>query len=152
DKSAPTIYGRVGVAVSVWDRINNSRNHLGIYTVSLDLDSTTVFSKQYSKISYDLNHSGALDYLPGYRFGKNGSLSVLYRRPGNIADFYDGDGNLNITEHATGEDHSLTIVASDYTGNTVRATLPVVFGNRVEKRCIPIGSRPDRGGFRHKRS
>ena len=129
---APTLYGRVGVAVSVWDRINNSRNHLGIYTVSLDLDSTTVFSKQYSKISYALNHSGALDYLSGYRFGKNGSLSVLYRRQGNIADFYDGDGVLKITGHATDEDHSLTITASDYSGNSDKITLPVVFGKHPQ--------------------
>ncbi|MFC1509346.1 M23 family metallopeptidase [Candidatus Omnitrophota bacterium] len=126
--AAPSLHGRIGVAVPVWDRINNSRNKLGIYTISLDVDSTEVFSKYYKKISYNINHTGALDYLPGYRNGGNGYLSALFKRHGNKADFYTGDGILNTTTDELPGRHMLAIKADDHEKNTTVCSFPVVYG------------------------
>ena len=128
-KSAvPSLHGRIGVAVPVWDRVNNSRNKLGIYTISLDVDSLEVFSKYYKKISYDINHTGALDYLSGYRYGGNGYLSALFRRHGNIADFYTGNGVLNTISGEFPSCHTLAITADDHEGNATVCAFPVVYG------------------------
>ena len=99
DTISPLISGKIGVAVSIWDEINNSRNLLGIYTISLSVDSTKVFSKQYTKIPFDFNGLGALDYLSGYDYGGEGYLSALFRREGNWRDGgrWEGEtGGINL--------------------------------------------------------
>jgi len=47
----PVLSGRIGLAVSVWDRINNSSSRLGVYSLQLVVDSTAVFSTNYTMIS-----------------------------------------------------------------------------------------------------
>ncbi len=128
----PVLSGNIGVAVSVWDRANNSRNHLGIYTISLAVDSLTVFSKHYTRIPYDFNGFGGLDYLQGSQNGGNGYLSALFRRPGNKIDFYEGDGVLSADPDNLINTHSVTITANDFENNTTQCSFSVLYGEHPE--------------------
>ena len=125
---SPMLSGKIGVAVSIWDQINNSTNLLGVYTISLSSDSTAVFSKQYTRIPYDFNGFGGLDYLSGNDFGGNGYLSALFRREGNNVDFYNGDGVLTARSANLPESHVFSINAADYAGNTLKYDFSAVFG------------------------
>jgi len=126
----PVLSGNIGVAVSVWDRANNSRNHLGIYTLSLAVDSLTVFSKNYTRIPYNFNGFGGLDYLQGRQNGRNGYLSALFRRQGNKVDFYEGDGVLSADSANFITPHSVTISANDYEKNTTQCSFRVLYCER----------------------
>lgn len=122
--------GRIGVAVSAWDRINGARNLMGIYGLSLAVDDSVVFSKRYDRLSYALNGCGGLDYLFGELYGGSGLISALFRRPGNLIDFYEGDGVLCSTAYGMTDSATLTVRAQDNRDNTITASVPVVFGER----------------------
>lgn len=122
--------GRTGVAAALIDRANSSGYALGVYRAFLEVDSILVFSKQYSRITHEQNHIGAMDYLTGSRNGCSGTLSALFRREGNPLDFYRGDGILSIPPYAKREPHTLRITAADYAGNAATASVPVIFGAR----------------------
>ena len=120
--------GRVGVAVSVSDRVNGTTNILGIYEISLALDEEIIFSKQYDRLSYTFNGDGSLDYLNGEFHGVSGTISALFRHPGNLLPFYEGDGIIEIPPLAPTKTRTLTITARDHAGNTATRTIEVIFG------------------------
>ncbi len=120
--------GRIGVAASAWDRVNDSNNVLGVYRLSLAAGSEIVFSKTYGKLSYLYNGMGALDYLPGDYYGGRGSISALFRRTGNFLDFYSGEGILTNIAVDTDRTAGVTVTAVDFANNTTERTVPVVFG------------------------
>ena len=130
DKNPIYLSGRIGVAVSVWDRVNRSNNLVGIYQISLAVDSTIVFSKSYEKLSYSPNGSGKFDYLSGKYYGGNGHISALFRRIGNLLSFYDGNGILVDNTPESTDYTNITICAEDYADNRITCTIPVAFGKR----------------------
>ena len=133
-KNPPTeplaLSGNIGVAVSVWDPVNNTSNRMGIYRASLLVDSTAVFTKTYDHISYDINGSGGLDYLAATQYGGKNTLSALFRRPGNISDFYSGADCLSCSMFPTGKPSILTVLTEDHPGNITTGSIPVIFGTR----------------------
>ncbi|HUT63029.1 MAG TPA: M23 family metallopeptidase, partial [Anaerolineae bacterium] len=96
DYTTPVVLqGAVGVAVSCYDTVNLSDNHLGAYYLALSVDSTVVFSKKYDRLPYSVGNYGSLDYLSGENYGGYGYLATLFRKTGNHIDFYEGDGVLS---------------------------------------------------------
>ncbi|MFC1542195.1 M23 family metallopeptidase, partial [Candidatus Latescibacterota bacterium] len=122
--------GRIGVAASIWDTVNNSNNLLGVYRASLAVDSNIVFSKQYDTLSYLYNGQGALDYLPGEYFGGKGTVSALFRREGNFLNIYDGNGILIDNNPESTDIKTISIKASDYAKNETIRTFSVKFANK----------------------
>ncbi len=122
--------GRIGVAVSTWDNINDSENLLGIYQISLAVDSTIVFSKRYDELSYSSDESGIFDYLSGEFYGGKGSVSALFRRTGNLLNFYEGNRILIDNNPESITYHNLHINASDFSNNQVDRTSTVALGER----------------------
>ncbi len=132
-KKPVIVNGRVGVAVAAYDRANNARNKLGLYHVEMYIDSTKVFTKNYSRISYSEDKFGGFDNFPGRRTNGNGYLSALYRQKGNDIAWYEGDGTLSLNTLTADSLHTVSIRCADYMGNentrsfTVRyAGLPVL--------------------------
>ena len=121
--------GRIGVALSTWDRATQSHNLLGLYKATLMVDGTTVFVKTYDEISYSINSQGAFDYIDGGRCGGRGTLSVLYRREGNHIDFYDGEGVLNSNTFAHDTIYTISINAEDYHGNSTNRSFKARFNS-----------------------
>ncbi len=119
--------GRIGIASSAWDSVNDSEHLLAVYQISLAVDSTVVFSKRYDKLSYSLNVFGSLDYLSGESYGGNGSVSALFRRTGNLVNFYENNGILTDNNPESITHHNLTICARDYSNNQVNHILPIAF-------------------------
>jgi hypothetical protein len=130
DSSVFFLSGRIGIGAQVWDIADGSDNLLGVYQLSLAVDSTLVFSKQYDSISYNFSKYGGLDYIFVNRYGGNGFISALYRRTGNLVDFYKGKGILQCSAFETATHHTLTLSARDYSQNITSECLPVIFGER----------------------
>jgi hypothetical protein len=128
----PVCSGRIGVAVSVFDRTDTARNQLGVFRLSLAVDGDPVFAKTYDSISYNLYSQGAFDYLPGAAFGGDGTLSVLFREVGNRLDFYEGDGIVSCTLPGDAGTREVAVVASDFPGNETVAAFDIVTGQRPQ--------------------
>jgi len=151
--------GRVGVAVSTWDHVNNSNNNIfGIYSVSLVVDSTVVFAKKYDVLPYLLNQYAGLDYQSAASYGvSNGIISALFRRTGNLINFYQGNGIFQIGGRNTPACHTFYIEAEDFSGNRTEQAIPVVYGERpVITACalagdgaLTVSGRSGQGGFSH---
>ncbi|MDP2984538.1 MAG: M23 family metallopeptidase [Candidatus Latescibacter sp.] len=122
--------GRIGVVAAFSDRLGESLVHTGIYSASLTVDSTMVFSKTYDRLLAQENSYGGLDYLSGDSYGARGILSALFRRDGNPLEFYRGDGLLFIFPSFPAKQHILRVEAADFSGNHAEKTLTVVYGAR----------------------
>lgn len=134
--SRPLLSGRVGIALSVWDRANNARNLMGIYKGSLTVDDKEIFSKCYEIISYDENSLGGLDYLSGSSYGGKGYLSALFRREGNGLSMYEGDGIIEKLNPVPPGTHHIAINLLDKEDNRTNAAFDVSYGNApVIKSC-----------------
>jgi len=119
--------GKIGVAVSTYDRVDISNNRLGVYSLSLDVDSTRVFEKIYRKIPYEEDRFGGFDILSPKTDGGNGYLTVLFRRKGNGLSIYRGDGVLSEKTLTDGAFHTVTVRAEDHEGNTAESSFEVLF-------------------------
>lgn len=122
--------GKIGVAVSTLDRVDMTSNRLGVYRITLAVDSTVVFSKSYDRISYDAANFGAFDYPSTRYHSGQGYLTALFRQTGNELDFYEGAGMLTDNALSPNKPHILTIRVLDHENNAVERSLPVIFGSR----------------------
>ena len=125
----PLLSGRIGVALSVWDRANNARNLMGIYKAAISVDENEIFSKCYEVLSYDEDSLGGLDYLSGDGYGGKGYLSVLFRREGNTLSIYKGDGILENLNPAPPGTHHIAIDLLDKGDNAAGTDFDVTYGN-----------------------
>lgn len=119
--------GRIGIAANAWDMTNNSSNVVGVYDITLSLDKVELFSKRYQELNYTFDGRGSLDYLSGPLYGGSGTISALFRHPGNLLTFYNGTGIIDATTF-DGSVKTISIIARDYTGNRVTRTVPVKLG------------------------
>jgi len=137
--------GKIGVAASVWDTVNDSKNILGVYRLSIAVDSDIVFSKQYDELSYMYNGQGGLDYLPGDYYGGNGSISALFRREGNFLNIYEGNGILSDNGYESPDVKTISVRAVDYSKNQTERTISAVFR---EKPALNYCGYTSEGNFR----
>ncbi|MFC1490400.1 M23 family metallopeptidase [Candidatus Latescibacterota bacterium] len=122
--------GKIGVAAETWDTVNDSNNILGVYRLSLAVESDIVFSKQYDELSYLYNGQGGLDYLPGDYYGGSGSVSALFRRDGNFLNIYQGKGILTDSDPGSVNIKTVTVKAVDYTENLTSRSFSAAFGEK----------------------
>lgn len=132
------IWGRVGIAVKVYDRANASRltNRLAPYRMRLLVDGKDAFQKTFGRFRYDVTRHGelAFDFFLSRR--GLGRFHSLYLKPGNRLPFYNdakvGDGVLFAGTKSNGVGcelapgvHRVEIVAEDAKGNRATAALNV---------------------------
>jgi len=127
--SPVVLTGEIGVAVSIFDRVNISNNRLGVYSLSLEVDSTMVFEKTYGKIPYHEDRFGGFDVISPKFNGGNGYLTVLFRREGNGLSIYRGDGVLSGKTLSDGAPHTVTVRAEDHEGNVAERSFDVLFSS-----------------------
>ncbi len=125
----PVCTGRIGVAAGIWDRANIYHHLMGAYTVSLAVDSATVFAKKYDRITYDETYQGAYDYLPGEALGGRGTLSALFRLPGNCLA-RTPDDVIVCTPPGTASRQTAMVTAADFFGNIAAVSFDFIKGGR----------------------
>ncbi len=132
------IWGRVGLALDVFDRADASAltNKMAPYRLSLQVDDREVFASTYDMFSYDVTQHGDLDrnFLLGQRGW--GRFHNLFCEVGNRLPFYGsfraGDGVLwagsAVPDVGVGLSigvHHLKIETSDAKGNRSEAGMVV---------------------------
>jgi hypothetical protein len=127
ESTAPVyVSGKIGFEFSVDDRQKQNGTFLGIYSLQLKVDSTTVYSYKYDRFNFsDTRYVNShIDYAE--KIKANLIFERCFLLPGNNLKFYDvSSGIFNFTENRP---YQITAIAQDFNGNTSELKF-MVLGN-----------------------
>lgn len=116
--------GKAGLAVNVYDRANDVYNAYAVYSLALVQDSDTLFYQELNRFDYNESNEMFLDRIAPFGSTRRGHQR-LFRKDGSKNPFYlitKDSAQISVSDSA----ETYTIVASDYFGNTSRATVTFV--------------------------
>ena len=134
-KDTLTVDGKLGLALSVFDRMNKSGYGLGVHQIRLFLDGKLLFFSSYDSINLDETYK--IDLERSSLSGKNrgGEFYKLFLERGNDLKLYirsDGtvntqaDDSLGRKVHGRGY-HQVEILVTDINGNEAKARFDLLF-------------------------
>ena len=150
-------YGVVGFGIETTDHQQNSDASLGVYSVSLKVDSAEVYDFKMDRFNFDdKRYSNAhMDYLSKER--DNLLIQRCFRLPGNhLATLYSDTtktGYLTFSEEGV---HNVEFTVKDYNGNKSIVKFPVLTYtdlSQMKFQAIPDGAllvTPQKGIAIHK--
>ncbi|MBO6585780.1 MAG: M23 family metallopeptidase [Gracilimonas sp.] len=115
---------KAGLAVNVYDRADEVYNAYAVYSLALVQDSDTLFYQELNRFDYNESNEMFLDRIAPFGSTRRGHQR-LYRKDGSKNPFYlitKETARVGISDSS----ETYTIVASDYFGNTSRATVTFV--------------------------
>lgn len=136
----PIIEGKVGLELSVYDKMEGSGFKFGVLRIQLFLDGSLIFASHYDTISYDNTQKIELDRDFELRKKRGGEFYKLYVDEGNDLLLYDPSGGIIDTKSSRPDSHQVKIIAYDSNGNlsTLIFNLlidqsPLILSCRMEK-------------------
>lgn len=122
--------GEVYFGINTWDRLNDSKNHNGVYSIDLFIDSALVYSHRLDAVPYSESRyvNSLIDYGT-YREIKR-RYQKTYVEPNNKLSVYQHVENHGIYLFIDEQYHQVKYVVKDFTGNesilsfTVKSTPP----------------------------
>lgn len=113
--------GPIGLAVNVFDQSNDVNNVYAVYELSLSVNGQQLFKTRADSFSYGVSSHMFLDRIYPLLQRTDESYQRLFRVDGNRLPFYEtstSEGRLNLPQG----NHTVTIRASDYYGNSSEAS------------------------------
>ncbi|MCK4385382.1 MAG: M23 family metallopeptidase, partial [candidate division Zixibacteria bacterium] len=123
----PMIEGRVGLELSVYDKMDNSRFKFGVLGIQLFLDGNLIFASHYDTLSYDNTQKIELDRDFELRRKKRKEFYKLYLDEGNDLSIYNPSGEIIDTKSSKPDSHQVKIIAYDANGNLSKLIFKLVF-------------------------
>ncbi len=124
---APVAEGEMGLEVSVYDKMDNSRFKFGVYRLELYLDDSLLFASRYDRISFETTHKIELDRDFELRKTRGTDFYKLYAEEGNDLTLYNPTGGKVAARSVRPDSHQVTIKAVDALGNVSLAVFPIIF-------------------------
>lgn len=121
------IEGEVGLEISVYDKMDNSRFRFGVYGLDLYLDDSLLFASRYDRIWFETTHQIELDR--DFELGQTQGLDFyrLYLEEGNELPLYNPAQGKMIARSTSSDSHQVRIEAFDASGNVCVADFLLVF-------------------------
>ncbi len=144
-ENIPSIYGRVGLAISGYDNTDAASNRISFYGMDLYLEDSLIFSAKYDAIGYEETKQIYLER--NYRLMRSGkgSFHHLFTDPNVTVDFFRaGDGILDSRQIPPGV-HDFEIVLWDFNGNSSHVTGKIASAEKPVYR--PALEGPDPNSF-----
>jgi len=109
-------YGKIGVAFSANDYMDNNPSHCGIYSAQMNVDGKKFFSWNIKRISFSKNRfmNSHIDYAAFIE--KRHYFQKMWRDPGNDLDIYE-PGESGIIQVDSGKVCPVEIILTDAAGN-----------------------------------
>jgi hypothetical protein len=126
----PVIEGKIGLELSVFDKMDNSRFVFGVLGIQLFLDGELIFSSHYDTVSYDNTQRIELDRDFELRKKQKREFYKLYLDEGNDLALYSPDGGIIETAASSPDTHQIRIVAYDANGNSSTLLFDLIFDQR----------------------
>lgn len=118
-KQTITAWGKIGIGVKAYDRMNNTRNIYGVKKIELYLDNILIYRSNMNRFSY--SHTRILNsFIDFQQWREHHSFYMKsFVEPGNKLQMYDTinfeNGIINITQERT---YKLKYILKDHFGNT----------------------------------
>jgi hypothetical protein len=113
----PMIEGKVGLELSVFDKMDKSRFKFGVLGIQLFLDGNLIFASHYDTLCYDNTQKIELDRDFELRRKKREEFYKLYLDEGNDLPLYNPSGGIIDTKSSRPDSHQVKIIAYDANGN-----------------------------------
>jgi len=123
----PVIEGKVGLELSVFDKMDNSRFKFGVLGIQLFLDGNLIFASRYDTVSYDNTQKIELDRDFELRREKRKEFYKLYLDEGNDLPLYNPSGGSIDTKSSRPDSHQVKIIAYDANENSSTLVFYLVF-------------------------
>lgn len=109
-------FGKIGVAFSANDYMDNNPGSFGIYSAQLNVSGRKIFSWTIKRVSFNKNRfmNSHIDYASFV--GKRHYFQKMWRDPGNVLGIYE-TGESGIIQIDSGMVCPVEIILSDVTGN-----------------------------------
>ncbi len=124
-ESPVTLYGRIGVEVYAYDRLNGANNRNGVVKQTLLLDYKPLFSQHIDKVNFATSRN-ILVHANYKRMREGGRrFNKYYVDDGNFLKYYNvsnGKGQLTIVDPL---EHTLGIQLEDNYGNAVQHEIKI---------------------------
>jgi hypothetical protein len=120
------VYGEIGFGVEVYDFLNGSHNKCGIYSIELQLDSTTVYYHEMNSFGFheDRYINAHIDYREFRKEERHVQKSFIV--PNNKLTLYKKTLDRGIMNLTDGNMHHLKYIIKDSYGNTSSVTMQVL--------------------------
>jgi hypothetical protein len=142
----PLIEGEVGLELSVYDKMDGSSFHLGVYGIELYLDDSLLFSVRYDEFSFENTHLVELDRDFELK-EKGGRIShKLFVEEGNELPIYQPPGGRIDADAGEPGSHTVTITTGDASGNVSLVAFPLIFDKRPS--ILSCSFEQEKGGGR----
>jgi len=136
----PVIEGRVGLELSVFDKMDKSRFKFAVLGIQLFLDRDLIFASRYDTISYDHTRKVELDRDFELRKTKKKQFYKLYLDEGNDLPLYYPSEGIIETKSSRPDSHQVKIITYDANENSsallfhlVSDQSPLIFSGRIEE-------------------
>lgn len=126
----PVIEGKVGLELSVFDKMDKSRFRFAVLGIQLFLDRDLIFASHYDTISYDNTQKVELDRDFELRKIKKKEFYKLYLDEGNDLSLYNPGEGIIETKSSGPDSHQVKIIAYDANENSSALLFNLVFDQR----------------------
>jgi len=136
----PMVEGKIGLELSVFDKMDGSEFKFGVSGIQLFLDGNLIFASHYDAISYDNTQKIELDRDFELRRKKKKEFYKLYVDEGNDLSLYNPSEGIIDAKSSKPDSHQVKIIAYDSNGNSSKLIFslvfdqsPLIFSCRVEE-------------------
>ncbi|MCK4427265.1 MAG: M23 family metallopeptidase [candidate division Zixibacteria bacterium] len=136
----PMIEGKVGLELSVFDKMDKSRFKFGVLGIQLFLDGNLIFASHYGTLCYDNTQKIELDRDFELRRKKGKEFYKLYLDEGNDLLLYNPSGGIIDTKSSRPDSHQVKIIAYDANRNSSTLVFhllfdqsPLIFSCQIEE-------------------
>ncbi|MDP4679456.1 MAG: hypothetical protein NWS46_03715, partial [Cyclobacteriaceae bacterium] len=113
-----TLFGKVGVEVYAYDRLNGANNRNGIVNQTLIFDHKPVFKQKIDNINFATSRN-ILAHMNFKSLNEGGRrFNKLYVDDGNFLKYYEADQNKGVLNIVDPLEHSIDVQLEDNYGNT----------------------------------
>jgi hypothetical protein len=113
----PVISGETGIGIKCFDRLDNSPNRCGVYSIEMQVDGMKVYGFKADRFAFSESRyiNSHIDY-PAKETG-NEYIHRLFIQPGNRLSMYDGHVRRGVLKFADDSEHDIRITVTDTHGN-----------------------------------
>jgi hypothetical protein len=121
----PVISGETGIGIKCWDRIDNSSNRCGVYSIEMLVDGLKVYGFTADRFAFSESRyiNSHIDYAA--KVTGNEYIHRLFIQPGNRLSLYDGHVRRGILSFSDDDEHEIKITVTDTHGNKSWVTFRV---------------------------
>ncbi len=121
----PVISGETGIGIKCFDRLDNSPNKCGVYTIEMQVDGLKVYGFTAGRFAFSESRyiNSHIDYAA--KVTGNEYIHRLFIQPGNRLSMYDGHVRRGVLRFEDDGEHEIKITVTDTHGNRSWVTFRV---------------------------